>query len=126
MSLIPLTEQRHHVRYRLNDSLFAAIQGEYFDNPVCVVDLNRNGVGFYSVCEESELTGRVIILDLVSERNRTVLRSLSARVVFTSATGPHKNEQTDAPKRYGLQFVNLSSLKKRQLDLITQQYAHAP
>lgn len=126
MSLNRLTEQRHHIRYRLNDSLFAAIQGEYFDNPACVIDLNRNGVGFYSVCEKGELTGRVVVLDLISDKNRVVLRSLSARVVFTTATGAYKNDPTDAPKRYGLQFVNLSSLKKRQLDLITKQYAQTP
>jgi hypothetical protein len=117
------TEQRHHVRYRLKDNFFAAIQGEYFNNPACIVDLNRNGVGFYSVCEESELTGKFIVLDLISDRNRAILLSLRSQVVFTCVTSQHKNDPNDAPKRYGVQFVNLSALEKRQLDLITKKYA---
>ncbi len=123
MSLTRSTEKRQHVRYRLKGSLFAAIQGEYFVNPACLIDLNRNGIGVYSVCEKSELTGKFVVLDLISERNRSVLRSLPARVVFASATAPDENDPPNAPKRYGLEFVNLSPLKKRQLDLITKQYA---
>ncbi len=122
MSLTRSTEQRDHVRYRLKDSLFAVIQGYYIDTPACIVDLNRNGVGFYSTCEESELTGKFIVLDIISDRNRAILRSLSARVVFACAPFQNKNDPNVAPKRYGLQFVNLSPLEKRQLELITKKY----
>jgi hypothetical protein len=123
MCPIKSTEQRHHVRYRPKDTLLAAIQGDYCDNPACIVDLNKNGIGFYSLCKESELTGKYILLDLISDGNRAILKSLSGRVVFTCATSKNKNDPKEAPKRYGLQFVNLSTLEKRLLDLITKKYA---
>ncbi len=116
-------EQRHHVRYRLKDTIFIVIQGNYFDPPPKVADLNRNGVGFYSAGKGREPTGKIIIFDLISGRNRAILRSLAARIVFTSEASPHKNDPNNAQKRYGLEFVNLSALEKRQLDLITKKYA---
>ena len=116
-------EQRHHVRYRLKENIFVAIQGSSFDSLANVADLNRRGIGFYSVSEGRELTGKVILLDLISDKKHTIIRSLSARVVFTYETTQHENDRTKSSKRYGLKFVNLSTLEKRLLDLITKKYA---
>jgi len=119
-----LQEQRGHVRYQLKENIFVAIQGGYFDDLAGVVDFNRNGVGFYSVCKCTKPAGRFIMLDLISDREQVILRSLLARVVFSCETGPTIKEGTEEPaRRYGLKFVNLSALQKRQLDIITKKYA---
>lgn len=125
MQPVKPSEQRHHVRYRLNNALFADIQGGYFTSPASIIDLNRMGFSIYSEGRDKELTGKFIALNLVSDRNRAILRSLSARVVYSCAwTGENNgSEQDEAPKRYGLQFVNLSTLEKRLLDRITKKYS---
>jgi len=117
------SERRHHIRYRLKNTVFATIQGDYFAHLACVTDLNSNGVGFYCTDEGKTFPGKFIILDLVSDRNRSILCSLSARIVFATETGRRKNDLETVPKRYGFKFVNLSALEKRQLDLITKKYA---
>ncbi len=115
-------EQRHHIRHQLNGNIFVDIQGNYFDSLASVTDLNRSGVGFYSVSEARELADKFIILDLVFDRNHVILRSLLSRVVFTYETIQHEKGTAQASRRYGLKFVNLSALQKRQLDLITKEY----
>lgn len=116
-------EKRSLVRYRMKDTLFAVIQGDNFHNMANIVDLNRKGVGFHLACAERELTEEFILLDLISEKKRIVLRSLLARVVYTRATGRHKNNPDDARKRCGVEFVNLSALEKRMIDLVVKKYA---
>jgi len=121
-ALYQLSEQRHHVRYRPKDPIFITIQGHHSCKPVSVTDFNRNGVGLFSTCEENEITGKFIILDLISSQDRAILRFLSARVVFSAESESAANNPLVGSKRYGLQFVNLSALQKRQLDLITKKY----
>lgn len=116
------TEKRDLVRNRMKDSLFAAIQGNYCDSPGWIIDLTRNGIGFYSVCEESELAGKLISLDLIADGDRVIMRSLSARLVYSTPENQFTSETPAGLKRYGLQFVNLSALEKRLLDLIINNY----
>ena len=116
-------EQRRHIRYRLKENIYIDIQGNYFDSPASVADLNRSGLGFYSVSKEQELADKFIVLDLMFNKSHFILRSLTARVVFTSETTPHEKDTAEASRRYGLQFVNLSPLQKKQLDLVTKKYA---
>ena len=120
------SEQRGHIRHQLKKNIFVAIQGDYFKDLGRVVDFNKKGVGVYAVCGSRASSGKCIILDLISDREQVILRSLSARVVFTSATGPNSRETTEEPsRRCGLKFVHLSALQKRQLDIITKKYARS-
>ncbi|MCF6185986.1 MAG: hypothetical protein L3J49_00695 [Desulfobulbaceae bacterium] len=117
-------EQRGHVRYQLKENIFVAIQGNYFEDLASVVDFNSNGVGFFSVCKGREPAGKFIIFDLISDREQVILRSLSARVIFTCEISLTNKETIDeASRRYGLKFIHLSALQKRQLDIITKKYA---
>jgi hypothetical protein len=110
----------------MKKNIFISIQESSFEHPANIADLNRNGVGFYSVNGDKDLEGKVILLDLVSDKNRAIIRSLSARVVFACETTQHETDTaTTSSKRYGLKFVNLSALEKRVLDLITKKYALA-
>jgi len=115
-------EKRSLVRYRMKDALFAAIQVENSYSMANVVDLNSNGAGLHLAGKEKNLPEEVIMFDLLSQEKRIVLRSLLARVVYTRAANPHGNDGGDPPKRYGLQFVNLSALEKRMLDLVAKKY----
>jgi len=118
-------EQRGHVRYQLKENIFVAISGGYFEEPAGVVDFNGKGIGLYAVCRGREPACKNIIFDLISDREQVILRSLSARVVFTSAISPADQETTEETSiRCGLKFVNLSALQKRQLEMITKKYAH--
>ncbi len=118
-------EQRGHVRHQLKENIFVAIPGHYFDEPVRVVDFNSKGIGLYAVCRGKEPACKNIILDLISDREQVLLRSLLARVVFTCAIRPADKKTTEGhSRRCGLKFVNLSALQKRQLDIITKKYAH--
>ena len=116
-------EQRHQVRYQLNENIFVDIRGNYFDNLASVTDLNSSGIGFYSASEARELADKFIMLDLVFDRNHVILRSLLSRVVFTYETIQHEKGTAEALRKYGLKFVNLSALKKRLLDIIVKKYA---
>ena len=120
-SLTQLSEQRQYVRYRPKDPIYIVIQGDHSCKPARVTDISSSGVGFYSTCAESEISGKFIILDLVSRQDRSILRFLSARVVFSAKNETAKDSLVGS-KRYGLQFINLSALEKRQLDLITKKY----
>lgn len=116
-------EQRQHVRCQLNGNIFVDIHGNYFDSFASVTDLNRNGVGFYSVSEARVMVDKYIRLDLVSDRSHVILRSLLSRVVFTHEILQHEKGAAETSRRYGLKFVNVSALQKRQLDIITKKYA---
>ena len=116
-------EQLHQVRYQLNENIFVDIRGNYLDDLASVTDLNSSGIGFYSVSEARELADKFIMLDLVFDRNHVILRSLLSRVVFTYETIQHEKGTAEALRKYGLKFVNLSALKKRQLDIIVKKYA---
>lgn len=122
MSAFKASEKRNHVRYRMKDNLVAAMQGDC-DRMACVVDLNRKGIGISSMCGECELTGKLIVLDLLTDRNRIFMRSLSARLVFSATESTSGNDPPDRVKRYGLQFVNLSALENRLIDIIIKKYA---
>jgi hypothetical protein len=122
MHSIRSTENRQHPRYRMKDTLVAAMQGEC-DSLACIVDLNRKGIGIFSECEESTLAGKLVVLDLISDENRYIMRSLSARLVFSSPERRHSTDPGGKLIRYGLQFVNLSPLEHRLLDMIIKNYA---
>lgn len=122
-SHIPPPDQRSHIRYRLKEKIYVDILGNHFDSPASVADLNKSGLGFYSVSKERKLADKFIVLDLMFDRSHFILRSLTARVAFTCETTPHKKDTAEASRRYGLKFVNLSTLQKKQLDLITKKYA---
>ena len=116
-------EQRHHIRYQLNENIFVDIQGNYFDSLASVTDLNRSGVGFYSVSEAREVADKFIVQNLVFDRNH-VMPLVTERAQGTDGcTIQHKKGTVESSRRYGLKFVNLSALQKRQLDIITKKYA---
>lgn len=121
----PSPEKRDHVRYRMKDTLLAAVQGNYCDSLACIVDLNRNGISFCSICKESELTGKRVFLDLITDGNRIIMRSVAARLVYTAPERLPGGGRHERLKRYGLQFVNLSDLEQRLIDLIIKNYALA-
>lgn len=123
MCSVQRTEKRDLVRYRMKESLFAAIQGNYCDSLAWIVDLTTNGIGFCSVCEESELTGKRIFLDLITDGDRVIMRSLSARLVHTAPAEHLTGGRPAGLQRYGLQFVNLSALETRLLDIIIKNYS---
>jgi len=106
----------------MKDALFAAIQVENSYSMANVVDLNSNGAGLHLAGKEKNLPEEVIMFDLLSQEKRIVLRSLLARVVYNRAANPRGKDGGDPPKRYGLQFVNLSALEKRMLDLVAKKY----
>lgn len=122
MHSTPSIENRQHPRYLMKDTLVAAMQGEC-DSLACIVDLNRKGIGIFSECGESTLAGRLVILDLISDENRIIMRALSARLVFSSPKSPLSDDPGYRLTRYGLQFVNLSPLDYRLLDMIIKNYA---
>jgi hypothetical protein len=119
-----LPEQRRCSRHRPNKNIYIDILGKHGDGLAVVADLNQSGIGFYSVCEEKQLEEKFIVFDLVFEREHCLLRSLSARIVFSHKIIPQQNKgAVEASRRYGLQFVNLSNLQKKQLEVITEKYA---
>ena len=121
MLQLQATDKRYHVRSRPKDPLFVSIQGKYCGNLAYTVDISRNGIGFYLVCEERDLSGEFIIIDLL-EKNHTVLRSLPCRVAYSRSTSKLESGRNVSPKRCGLEFVNLSDLEKRMLGLIVKKY----
>jgi len=122
MHSTPSNENRQLPRYRMKDTLVAAMQGEC-DSLACIVDLNRKGIGIFSECEESTLAGKLVAIDLISDENRFIMRSISARLVFSSPGSPRSTDPGTRLTRYGLQFVNLSPLEQRLLDMIIKNYA---
>jgi c-di-GMP-binding flagellar brake protein YcgR len=111
-------EQRLYPRYPLKNDIFLSIQGDARQSSCSLTDLSEGGAGCLAVDENSALEDRFILCNLISE-DQIILRSLTARVVFSD------NGQDDSPaeRRYGLQFLNLTPLQKRQLDMIARKYA---
>lgn len=66
---------------------------------------------------------RPVILDLISKRNRFILSSLPARIVFNNETTLPEEDTVAVWRRCDIRFGNLSTLQKRQLDLIIKKYA---
>jgi c-di-GMP-binding flagellar brake protein YcgR len=116
-------EQRNHNRYQLKDTFYVIIQGDSRAIPARVADLSKNGVGFYFVGERKKLTDKFILLDLVTDTDQIMLRSLSARIIFGRESPENGDDPVEAQTRYGLQFINLSALQKKQLGIITKKYA---
>jgi c-di-GMP-binding flagellar brake protein YcgR len=119
------SEQRNHNRYQLKDPFYVIIQGIACDTPARVADLSKNGIGFYALDEEKQLQDKFILLDLVTNNNQIMLRSLSGRIVFSKDERGNGEDTDEATSRCGLQFINLSSLQKKQLGIITRKYARS-
>jgi len=115
-------EQRHHVRHQLKENIFVDIRGNLFDGLFTVTDLSKGGLGFESTCQVKKLEGKRLLLDLVFDKNKAILRSLLSQVVFSQDTSQRKKGINDISGRYGLQFVGLSDLDKRLLGLISKKY----
>lgn len=115
-------EQRHHVRHQLKNNIFVEIRGNLFDGLFTVTDLSKGGLGFESTCQVRKLEGKRLLLDLVFDKNKAILRSLLSQVVFSHDTIQSKQGISEISGRYGLQFVGLSELDKRLLDLISKKY----
>ncbi len=115
-------EQRHHVRHQLKKNIFVDIRGNHLDGLFTVTDLSRGGLGFESTCQVKKLEGKRLLLDLVFDKDKAILRSLLSQVVFSHDTSQHKKGISEISGRYGLQFVGLSDLDKRLLDLISKKY----
>lgn len=115
-------EKRHHVRHQLKENIFADIQGNLFDGFASVTDLSKGGLGFKSACNVRKLEGKRVIIDLFFDKNKAILRSLLSKVVFSYNTTQNNKGIDEISSRYGLQFVDLSDLDKRLLDLIIKKY----
>ena len=116
------SELRHHTRYPIENDIFLVVQGGAPGAPINVIDLSKGGVGLSVADSADDLSDKYILVDLVSDNNQIILRSLATRVVFRPA---EKEKTGDTAGRYGLQFVHLSPLQKRQLGMITKKYAHS-
>ena len=116
------SELRHHTRYPIENDIFLVVQGGAPGAPINVIDLSKGGVGLSVADTADDLSDKYILVDLVSDNNQIILRSLATRVVFSPA---EKEKTGDTAGRYGLQFVHLSPLQKRQLGMITKKYAHS-
>ncbi len=116
------SELRHHTRYPIENDIFLVVQGGAPGAPINVIDLSKGGVGLSVTDTADDLSDKYILVDLVSDNNQIILRSLATRVVFSPA---EKEKTGDTVGRYGLQFVHLSPLQKRQLGMITKKYAHS-
>ncbi len=116
------SELRHHTRYPIENDIFLVVQGGAPGAPINVIDLSKGGVGLSVADSADDLSDKYILVDLVSDNNQIILRSLATRVVFSPA---EKEKTGDTAGRYGLQFVHLSPLQKRQLGMITKKYAHS-
>ncbi len=117
------SELRHHTRYPIENDIFLVVQGCIPGTPLSVTDLSKGGVGLSVSDGINDLTDKYVLVDLISNRNQIILRSLATRVVFGSRTDGNGGDAVDSAGRYGLQFVHLSPLQKRQLGMITKKYA---
>lgn len=115
-------EQRHHVRHPLKENIFIDIRGNLFNGLFNVTDLSKGGLGFETTFQVKKLEGKRLLLDLVFDKNKAILRSLLSKVVFSQDTSQQKKGINEISGRYGLQFVGLSMLEKRLLDLISKKY----
>ncbi len=117
------SELRHHTRYPIENDIFLVVQGCIPGTPLSVTNLSKGGVGLSVSDGINDLTDKYVLVDLISNRNQIILRSLATRVVFGSRTDGNGGDAVDSAGRYGLQFVHLSPLQKRQLGMITKKYA---
>ncbi len=119
------SELRHHTRYPIENDIFLVVQGCMPGTPISVIDLSTGGVGLSVSDGINDLTDKYVLVDLISDNKQIILRSLATRVVFGSMTDGNGGDGVDSAGRYGLQFVHLSPLQKRQLGMITKKYAHS-
>jgi len=112
-------EQRLYPRYPLREEIFLSVQGDAPQSSCSLTDLSEGGAGCLADDEKTGLKDRFILCDLVSENDQIILRSLTARVVFMDDA---KNNHSGT-RRYGLQFINLTPLQKRQLSMIARKYS---
>jgi len=115
-------EQRLYPRYPLKDEIFLSIQGDARQSSCSLTDLSEGGAGCLAGDDKPALDDRFIRCDLISE-DQIILRSLTARVIFRDNGQGAKNDP-DPLRRYGLQFINLTPLQKRQLNMIARKYGH--
>ncbi|HHB75701.1 MAG TPA: PilZ domain-containing protein [Desulfobulbus sp.] len=118
-------ELRNHTRYPIKNDIFLVVQGCMPGTPLSVTDLSKGGVGLSVNDEIHDLADKYVLVDLISESNQIILRSLATRVVFGSMPDGNGGDTVDSAGRYGLQFVHLSPLQKRQLGMITKKYARS-
>ena len=115
-------DQRHSNRLQMKNSILAVIRGD-FDDPIArVKDMNVNGLGCY-IKSRIKMERMPVILDLISENDRVILRSLPAQIVFSNETILPEKDTTAEWRRCGIRFGNLSTLQERQLDLVIKKYA---
>ena len=116
-------ELRHHTRYPIKGDIFLVVQGGMPGAPISVTDLSKGGVGLSVTDAADDLADKYVLVDLISDNKQIILRSLASRVVFGPAEKEKSGATAGAGSRYGLQFVHLSPLQKRQLGMITKKYA---
>ncbi len=114
-------EQRLYPRYPLREDIFLSIQGDDRRPSCSLTDLSEAGAGCLAEDDKTALEDRFILCDLISENDQIILRSLTARVIF-SDNAPNKDDASRDSYRYGLQFINLTPLQKRQLGMIARKY----
>ena len=120
-------EQRLYPRYPLREEIFLSIQGDKRPPSCSLTDLSEAGAGCLAEDNTSALEDRFILCDLISQNEQIILRSLTARVIFSDNTPKKKTNSTSGEiRRYGLQFINLTPLQKRQLSMITRKYGESP
>ncbi len=119
------SELRHHTRYPIRNDIFLVVQGCMPSTPISVTDLSTGGVGLSVNDGIDDLRDKYVLVDLISDRNQIMLRSLATRVVFGAMMEGNGGDTVDFAGRYGLQFVHLSPLQKRQLGMITKKYARS-
>jgi len=120
-------EQRLYPRYPLREEIFLSIQGDNRPPSCSLTDLSEAGAGCLAEDNTSALEDRFILCDLISQNEQIILRSLTARVIFSDNTFKKKTNSTSGEtRRYGLQFINLTPLQKRQLSIITRKYGDYP
>ena len=115
-------DQRQSNRLQMKNSILAVIRGDLDDPVARVKDMNANGLGCY-IKSRKKMERMPVILDLISENDRAILRSLPAQIVFSNETILSKKDTTAVWSRCGIRFGNLSTLQKIQLDLVIKKYA---
>ncbi len=116
-------ELRHNTRYPIKHDIFLVVQGCEQSTLYSVTDLSKGGVGLSVDDGQKDLADKYVLVDLISDKNQIILRSLAARVVFIVDPSTKRRKTVGAAGSYGLKFVHLSPLQKRQLGMITKKYA---
>jgi hypothetical protein len=86
--------------------------------------MNENGLSCY-INSDKKMEQIPVMLDLVSRQNRTLISSLPASIVFNNVTLLSPKDMTAAQGRCGIKFDNLSTLKKKLLQLVIKNYTKA-